>query len=168
MLITGFETAQAAADRLGLTILAIQKQAAAGKTPGATRHGRSWMIPADYTPGASQEQIVAENDGPGVCRLAPFRLAMPLLNSPYPVGRAKEYITAMPDPGVRNIALAEYCLFTGKVAEAARIAEPYMVSHDVGMQFSANLICAFANLGLGHGHLGKFSMKNLSSHIEDM
>lgn len=163
---TEFETAQQTAARLGITVRTVQKQAAAGKIPGAERHGRSWMIPADYTPGASQGQIVAENDGPGVCQLAPFRFAMPLLNSPYPVGRAKEYIAAMPDPDVRNIALAEYCLFTGKVAEAARIAEPYMVSHDVGMQFSANLICAFANLGLGHGHLGKFSMKKLSSQVE--
>lgn len=163
---TEFETAQQAAARLGITVRAVQKQAAAGKPPGAERYGRSWMIPADYTPGATQGQSAAENDGAGGCQPDYFRFAMPLLNSTYPVGRAKEYINAMPDPDVRNIALAEYCLFTGKVEEAARIAEPYIVSHDAGMQFSANLICAFANLGLGHGHLGKFTMKKLSDQVE--
>lgn len=90
---TKFETAQQAAARLGITVRAVQKQAAAGKIPGAERHGRSWMIPADYTPGALQKKIIGENDGAGVCRPDPFRFAMPLLNSPYPVGRAKEYIT---------------------------------------------------------------------------
>lgn len=121
------------------------------------------MIPADYTPGALKVQTVEEKDG--ACWLAPFRFAMPLINSPYPIGRAKEYIAAMPDPDVRNIALAEYFLFTGRMAEAARMVEPYMVSRDIGMQFSANLICAFANLGLGHGHLGKFSIRNLSEQV---
>lgn len=163
---TKFETAQQTAARLGITVRAVQKQAAAGKIPGAECHGRSWMIPADYIPGASKGQTVAENGKYGVCQLAPFRFAMPLLSSAYPVGRAKEYIAAMSDADGRNIALAEYYLFTGKVAEATRIAEPYMVSRDVGMRFSANLICAFANLGLGHGHLGKFAMKNLSEQVE--
>ena len=160
-----FETAKHTAARLGITVRAVQKQAAAGKIPGAERHGRSWMIPADYTPGAPKVQTVEEKDGAGACWLAPFRFAMPLINSPYPIGRAKEYIAAMPDPDVRNIALAEYFLFTGRMAEAARMVEPYMVSRDIGMQFSANLICAFANLGLGHGHLGKFSIRNLSEQV---
>ncbi|MBE6666079.1 MAG: helix-turn-helix domain-containing protein, partial [Ruminococcaceae bacterium] len=40
-----YETAQQAAVRLGVTPRAIQKWAAAGKLPGAVKHGKSWLIP---------------------------------------------------------------------------------------------------------------------------
>lgn len=160
-----FETAQKSAARLGLSVRAIQKQAAAGKIPGAERHGRSWLIPSDYAPGALKAKTAAGNGIPDVYQLTPFRLAMPLLNSAYPVGRAMEYIQAMPDTDDRQIALAEYDFFAGRSEEAAITAEPYMDSHDPALRFSANLICTFANLARGHTHLTRFAMGNLQRQV---
>lgn len=41
-------TAQAAADRHGVTTRRIQVLAKAGRIPGAKKHGREWMIPANF------------------------------------------------------------------------------------------------------------------------
>ncbi len=160
-----FETAQEAAARLGITVRAIQKQAAAGKIPGAERHGRAWLIPRSYVP--ADKQPAPENNGiPDVYQIAPFRLAMPLLNSAYPIGRVMEYIRAMPDADDRQIALSEYHLFAGNAEEAAKTAEPYLDSHDPALRFSASLICTFSNLGRGHTHLARFAMENLRRQVE--
>lgn len=160
-----FETAQEAAARLGVTVRAIQKQAAAGKIPGAERHGRTWMIPSDYDPAALKDKRAAATGIPDVYQVTPFRQAMPLLNSAYPVGKVMDYIHAMPDADDRQIALAEYYFFAGKSEESARIAEPYTDSHDPALHFSANLLCTFANLARGHTHLTRFAMNNLREQM---
>ena len=158
-----FETAQEAALRLGVTTRAIQKWAAEGRLPGAMRYGRAWMIPRNAEPlTAAQMRSAAHHGMSDAYQLTPLRLAMPLLNSTYPVGRAMETADAMPDADDRQIALAEYYLFAGDAEQAAQLAEPHMVSHDPGLRFSANLICVFANLGREHSHLAKFAMLNLS------
>ena len=120
---TEFETVQEAAVRLGVTVRAIQKQAAAGKIPGAKRHSRTWLIPSDYDPAMLKEQKAAGNGIPDVYQITPFRQAMPLMNSAYPVGRVMEYINAMPDADDRQIALAEYYLFSGQADKCAMTAE---------------------------------------------
>jgi len=116
---TEYKTAQQAAVRLGVTPRAIQKWAAAGKLPGAVKHGKSWLIPQNAT--TTEETQVGDhtipNSMPDVYQLSPFRVAMPLLNSPYPIGKALEYIEAMPDPDDKSIALgrplksAHTCVF---------------------------------------------------------
>ena len=162
---SGFETAQQAAVRLGIGVRAIQKQAADGRIPGAERHGRTWMIPADYDPAALKAQRDAGNGIPDVYQITPFRQAMPLLNSAYPAGRVMEYIAAMPDADDRQIALAEYCFFSGQAEQCARIAEPYLDSHDPALRYSASLLCTFANLGRGHTHLARFAMGRLREQV---
>lgn len=159
-----FETAQEAAARLGLTVRAIQKHAAAGKISGAKRHGRSWLIPRDYVP--AEKNAAPEQSGIPDVYQTPFRLAMPLLNSTYPVGQAMEFINAMPDADDRQIALAEYFFFSGRSEDAVKTAEPYLDSHDPALRYSASLICTFANLGRGHIHLARFAMNNLRRQME--
>lgn len=159
-----FETAQEAAARLGLTVRAIQKHAAAGKIPGAERHSRVWMIPRGYVP--AEKPAKAESGGiPDVYQL-PFRLAMPLLNSAYPIGHVMEYIENMPDADDRQIALAEYYFFSGQSEKCAQTAEPYLDSHDPSLRYSASLLCTFANLGRGHINLARFAMNNLRRQME--
>lgn len=159
-----FETAQQTAVRLGVTVRAIQKQAAAGKIPGAERHGRSWMIPRGYIPGET-DGAPADNGVPDVYQITPFRQAMPLLNSAYPAGRVMEYIRAMPDADDRQIALAEYFFFSGQSEKCAQIAEIYLNSHDPSLRYSASLLCTFANLGRGHIHLARFAMARLKEQV---
>ncbi|MBQ4264644.1 MAG: helix-turn-helix domain-containing protein [Clostridia bacterium] len=160
-----FETAQEAAARLGVTVRAIQKQAAAGKIPGAKRHSRTWLIPSDYDPAVLKEQKAAGNGIPDVYQVSPFRQAMPLMNSAYPVGRVMEYINAMPDEDDRQIALAEYYFFSGQADKCAMTAEPYLDSHDPALRYSASLLCTFANLGRGHAHLARFAMGRLQEQV---
>ena len=53
-----FQTAKEAADRLGVTIRAVQKWAKEGKLDGAKKVGRDWMIPEEAISALlPQEQI---------------------------------------------------------------------------------------------------------------
>lgn len=105
------------------------------------------------------------NSMPDVYQLSPFRVSMPLLNSPYPIGRALEYIEAISDPDDKNIALGEYYFFSGQSDKAASIVAEYQDSHDPSLRFSANLIATFANLAGGHTHLTRFAMHNLREQV---
>ncbi len=167
---TEFETAQEVAERLGVTVRAIQKWAAEGRLPGATRHSRVWMIPKGAEPLdkpkiKNKSEQPQENGIPDIDQLTPIRVAMPLLNSNYPVGKCMEYIEAMPDPDDRNIALGEYFFFSGRSDEAAKVVAEYQDSHDPFLRFSANLIATFANLAGGHTHLTRFAMGNLQEQV---
>lgn len=160
---TVFETAQEAAQRMGVTVRAVQKWAAGGRIPGAVKSGRAWKIPKEAkTPEADRD---AANGIPDVYRTTPFRLAMPLLNSSYPIGGCLDYINSLPDPDDRNIALGEYYFFSGRGEEAAQVTEPYLDSRDPALRFSASLICTFANLTRGHSHLARFAMGNLHEQV---
>jgi len=166
-----FETAQETATRLGVTVRAIQKWASSGKIPGAVKHGRSWMIPkgismADISENESAEPAANQPNGiPDVYQITPFRMAMPLLNSDFPIGGAMDYINALPDADDRAIALSEYFYFSGRAEEAVITAEPYLDSHDPALRCSASLICSFANLTRGHIHLARFAMQNLHAQV---
>ena len=161
-----YETAKEAALRLGVTPRAIQKWAAEGKLPGATRHGKSWMIPKDavVTENTGKEQTVPDSV-PDVYQMSPFRTAMPLLNSAYPVGKVMEYIETMPDKEDRDIALAEYYFFSGQSEKCAGVVAEYQDSHDSSLRFSANLLAAFSNLAGGHTHLTQFALGNLKEQL---
>lgn len=165
---TEYETVQETAQRLGCTVRAVQKWAASGRIPAAVKSGRSWKIPKnavvlDAPPAQTDEP--AFNGIPDVYQISPYRVAMPLLNSSYPVGKCLEYIHTIPDPDDRNIALAEYYFFSGRSEEATKVIEPYLDSHDPALHFSANLICSFANLAAGHAHLTRFAMRNLREQV---
>ena len=162
-----FETAGEAAERLGVTVRAIQKWAASGRIEGAIKHGKSWLIPMGAQVSAAEDKSKEKENGiPDVYRLTPFRAAMPLLNGAYPVGKINEFISNLPDADDRNIALGEYYFFSGRADDAVEVLEPYLDSHDPSLHFSANLICAFANLSRGHIHLARFAMNNLQEQMQ--
>lgn len=167
MLITEYDTAQEAAVRLGVTVRAIQKQAAAGRIPGAVRHGRTWMIPSDYNPAAWKAQRAKENDTTDGPERAPFRQAMPLLSNAYPAGKAMEYIRTIRDADDRQIALAEYYYFSGQAEKCIKAAESYLDCHDPALRCSASLLCTFANLSRGHTHLTRFAMSRLQQQLQE-
>lgn len=159
-----FQTAQEAAVRLGVTVRAIQKQAAAGKIPGAQRHGRSWLIPCTYDP-ADKSPLPEGNGIPDVYQITPYRQALPLLNSAYPAGRIMDYIQSIPDADDRSIALAEYYFFSGQAEKCALTAEPYLNSCDPSLRYSASLLCAFSNLSRGHTQLARYAINRLNEQV---
>ena len=158
-------TAKEAAERWGITVRRVQQYCKDGLLPGATKMGTVWMVPKDAEPPVLGRQGAAENGIPGVYQLTPFRLAMPLLNSSYPVGGCVDYINAMPDPDDRNIALGEYYFFSGRGEDSARVTEPYLSSHDPALRFSASLVNAFANLSRGRSDLARIAMGNVQEQV---
>lgn len=165
-----FESAQGAAEHLGVTSRTVQKWAASGKIVGAKKVGRTWFIPKDAVIlDTAQVNHLKENSNsngiPDVYQLSPFRMAMPLLNSSYPIGKCMEYINSIPDKDDRKIALGEYYHFSGQSEKAAETVEEYLDSHDPALRYSAALICSFANLSRGHIHLARFAMNTLMTQV---
>lgn len=160
-----YETVQEAARRLDISARTVQKWAAGGRIPDAVKHGKFWMIPADFTADDLISVPPNYNGIPDVYQLRPFRLAMPLMNGAYRAGGCMEYIENLPDADDRCIALAEYYFFSGQAEMAAQTAEPYLDNHDAALRYSASLICTFANLGRGHSHLARFAMGRLQEQL---
>ena len=161
-----YESAQQAADRLGVAVRTIRKWAQEGRIPGATRRGRSWMIPADFVPAEQQEAQTKQvepqttNDGQTI------RTAMPLMNSAYPVGKCREFIESIPDEDDRAIAWGEYYYFSGQAELAAKTMEPYQGSADPVLRYSANLVGFFANFTRGHTHLAMQTFERLQADLQ--
>ncbi len=175
------ESAKEAAQRLGVTVRAVQKWASEGKIPGAEKLGRQWFIPKDFEidgekkseqkksekKEACSEGYNSEIDGiPGVYQLKNFRSVVPFLNSSYEPGKSREYIESIKDEDDRNIALAEYYYYSGNEEKALELFEPYMDSRDPALRFSANLMGFFANMSLSQVHFAEFSMRMLFEQIQ--
>ena len=160
-----YESSRQAADRLGVSIHTLQKWAREDRIPGAERHGRSWMIPVDFVPADRQEaqpkceETQITNDGPLI------RVAMPLMNSAYPVGKCREFIEAIPDKDDRAIAWGEYYYYCGQAERAARTMEPYQVSAEPVLRYSANLVGFFANFTRGDAPLAMRAFERLLADL---
>lgn len=124
------------AQRLDAALRFLEKAAQEGKIPGAVRQGRSWMIHTD---------ALAQAKG----RSGGERVAMPLMNSAYPVGKSREFIEAIEDEDDRAIAWGEYYYYSGQAELAARTMRLYQDSDDPMLRYSANLVGFFANFSLG-------------------
>lgn len=156
-----FESAKEAAERLGVTIRAIQKWAKQGRLPGAYLVGRMWNIPKDITEPLKLSDVEKQNT------TAAKRLPLPLLRSNYKIGNVKEFIDSITDPDDRNIALAEYYYYTGNAVKAAELAERYIDSEDSSLRYSASVLCTFANIFRGHIHLATFVSELVSKELEE-
>ncbi len=154
-----YQSAKQAAERLNVTVRAIQKWAKEGRISGAYFDNRVWWIPSDFTEPVkkSEAKIVS----------AINRYQLPLLRSSYEVGKAKEFIASIPDPDDKNIALAEYYYYTGRAEDAAQLLEPYFDSDDESLRYSANVMCTFANIFRGHIHLATFFSERVSKELEE-
>jgi len=156
-----FETAREAAQRMGVTVRAVQKWAASGKIPGATRMGKAWMIPKLV----SLIEEPGEHTGHMIDHIS-FRRPLPLTNGSFPPGEARAYAESLPDPDDRRIALGEYYYFTGNAEQAVEIAEEYMDSEDPSLAYSARMICLYANLTMGHIRRAQFAAKAMYADLE--
>lgn len=153
-----FEQAQQTAERLGVTVRAIQKWAKEGRLPGAEKIGREWLIPAGI------EKPVDKSEAAEVPQKK-MRMPLPLLNSAFPVGKCREYIESIADKDDRQIALGEYYYFSGQAELAAKTIEQYLDSEDESLRYSAGLICSFANLSRGHIHLARFALSKVKESL---
>ncbi len=154
-----YESVKSAAERLNVTVRAIQKWAKEGRLPGSYFDNRVWWIPKDIT------QPLKASEAKPVKGITRYQL--PLLRSTYTIGEAKKFIESIPDPDDKNIALAEYYYYTGHAEEAAQLLEQYFDSSDDSLRYSANVMCTFANIFRGHIHLATFFSERVSKELEE-
>lgn len=150
-----FENSKQAAQRLGVTVRAIQKWAKQGRIKDAY-FDHFWYIPKNFT-----EPLKTNETIPKI-----MRYQLPLLRCPFEPGRAKEFIDSIPDPDDRNIALSEYYYYTGHAEKSAQIAEQYIDSDDESIRYSANVMCTFANIFRGHINLAGFYSDLVTKDLE--
>lgn len=158
-----------AAEKWGVSERRINQYCSEGRISGAQKFGKSWAIPA-------------EANKPGDPRKAPHETAsisestkqnavlknanlMPLMNTDFAPGHCLEAVKAMDEGVQRDIALAEYYYFSGQAEKAAKVAEEYLVSPDIGARLSACLIYAYANLSIGQISKAKFALGELNASL---
>ena len=154
----GYESVKSAAERMGVTSRAIQKWAKEGRLPGAYFDNRVWWIPDDIKEPLKTNEVTPKK--------TVTRYQLPLLRCSFNVGEAMKFIESIPDPDDKNIALAEYYYYTGQAEEAAQLLEQYFDSDDESLRYSANVMCAFANIFRGHIHLAGFFSERVSKELE--
>ncbi len=153
-----YESPKQMAERLGVTVRAVQKWAAAGKLRGAKKTGRDWLIPK----GLPDPRTVTDSEAlPTVEAKEKIRSSMPLLSGSFEPGKSREYIESIPDEDDRNIALGEYYYYSGQAEEAAKMLEPYLTSKVPALKYSADFVLAFVNISLGRTHLARFTITEL-------
>lgn len=159
-----FESVQKTAERLGVTVRAVQKWAAAGKLPGAEKVGRDWRIPAGIS---GPMRFSLPTDAPGSFDEKEKALPLPLLNGAFASGKCREYIDSLPNEDDRNIALGEYYYYVGRADMAAEILEPYLNSDNQVLQYSAELYYVFINIALGRTHQARFALHKLEQQVKE-
>ena len=152
-----YMTVREAARRWNVTERLVQRLCAEGRVDGAVKFGRSWGIPTVARKPEDPRRAAASPEVSWRPRRLPGDHAnlMPLMNTPFEPGHAREFVESL-DVGPRaDIARAELAYFSGRADEAAGLAEAHLESEDFEIRLSACLICAYANLPLGRIDLSR-------------
>ena len=88
--------------------------------------------------------------GRGVGCLCDY-MVLPLLNSSFEPGRAREVVEGFVDVNLRNIARAELFYFTGRAEECCEITRGYLSSRVIELRLSACILYGYSNLTPGDG-----------------
>ena len=160
-----YMTVQQAAEAWGITVRQVQSYCNRGRVPGAQKFGAAWQIPAG-TPKPADARHKGTCPSPQMPpRPAVGTHLMPLMNTPFRPGEARQVIAALPEGIQRDIATAEYHYFSGQAGKAAREAELWLTSPDREARLSACLIYAYANLTLGQIHQARVALAELKSTL---
>ena len=148
-------TVREAAQKWKISQRLAQKYCTDGRIEGAKKFGGAWAIPADaQKPTDPRRAAKVPPPPPASAQPAPVSQAacmtpMPLMNAAFVPGRCQEFVAAISDPRLRDIAQAEYYYFSGQAEEAALKAELYLTHPELSLRLSACLLYAYANLTLG-------------------
>ena len=75
---------------------------------------------------------------------------LPLLNTSFLPGKARETVEKFEDPDLRRIAQAELYYFSGEAEKCKKITEAYLENENISIRLSACLMYSFANFTLGN------------------
>lgn len=141
-----------AAQKWGVSERRINQYCTEGRIAGAQRIGKAWAIPSNAQKPGDPRRMRQQGKIPPLQTSAGGRLnhanLMPLMNTAFVPGNCQAAALAMTPGPRRDIALAEYHYFSGQPEAAAKEAEVYLTSPDIGAKLSACLIYAYANLSL--------------------
>ena len=164
----GYLSLREAAEKWGVSERRINQYCTQGRIPGAHKFGKSWAIPAHAQ--KPEDPRRTRNKGPAQPVPQPEALLagltlMPLMNTPFAPGKCLAAVEAIEEGPQRDIALAEYHYFSGQAEAAAREAEAYLTSGDMGARLSACLLYAYANLSLGRIQQARFALQELNTAL---
>lgn len=71
-------------------------------------------------------------------------MVLPLLNSSFEPGRAREVVEGFVDVDLRNIARAELFYFTGRAEECCEITRGYLSSRVIELRLSACILYGYS------------------------
>lgn len=164
----GYFSLRETAEKWGVSERRINQYCTQGRIPGAQKFGKSWAIPEGaHKP---EDPRRTRNKGPSQPALQPeMRLTdltlMPLMNTPFTPGQCLAAVETIEAGPQRDIALAEYHYFSGQAEAAAKEAEDYLTSGDIGARLSACLLYAYANLSLGRIQQARFVLQELNTAL---
>ena len=93
-------------------------------------------------------------------------MVLPLLNSSFEPGRAREVVEGFVDVDLRNIARAELFYFTGRSEECCEITRGYLSSRVIELRLSACILYGYSNLTLGNVAAAKRGMEGIQSCLK--
>lgn len=93
-------------------------------------------------------------------------VVLPLLNSSFEPGRAREVVEGFVDVDLRNIAQAELFYFTGQAEECCEITRGYLSSRVIELKLSACILYGYSNLTLGNVAAAKRGMEGIQSCVK--
>ena len=157
------------AEKWGVSERRVNQFCKDGRIAGARKIGGSWAIPAEAVkpPDPRRKNTEPAPKAPVSAGIGADLRLMPLMNTAFPPGRCMEHIQAMEDGDRRAIALAEYHYFSAHPEEAAREAEPFLVSRDLALRLSACWIYAYASLSLGEIQRARFALMEVNSALAE-
>lgn len=97
-----------------------------------------------------------------------LRAAMPLLNSAYSPGTARDTALRMEESEARQIALAEYHYFSGHAATASDLVEEYLTHPDLALRLSACWLYGYANLSLDRIPRARQAIRQTQATLKEM
>ncbi|OUN92951.1 response regulator transcription factor [Blautia sp. An46] len=158
-----------AAQKWGVSERRINQYCTEGRIAGAQRIGKAWAIPSNAQKPGDPRRMRQQGKIPPLQTSAGGRLnhanLMPLMNTAFVPGNCQAAALAMTPGPRRDIALAEYHYFSGQPEAAAKEAEAYLTSPDIGAKLSACLIYAYANLSLGRIPRARFALDELNAAL---
>lgn len=158
-----------AAQKWGVSERRINQYCTEGRIAGAQRIGKAWAIPSNAQKPGDPRRMRQQGKIPPLQTSAGGRLnhanLMPLMNTAFVPGNCQAAALAMTPGPQRDIALAEYHYFSGQPEAAAKEAEVYLTSPDIGAKLSACLIYAYANLSLGRIPRARFALDELNAAL---
>lgn len=158
-----------AAQKWGVSERRINQYCTEGRIAGAQRIGKAWAIPSNAQKPGDPRRMRQQGKIPPLQTPAGGRLnhanLMPLMNTAFVPGNCQAAVLAMTPGPRRDIALAEYHYFSGQPEAAAKEAEVYLTSPDIGAKLSACLIYAYANLSLGRIPQARFALDELNADL---